>query len=83
VVQIASSFDNVLVVADDTDILVLLLYHATGDYNFYIKTKENTISINVAKEIFGRKLCMCLPFVHATSGCDTTLRFTASGKSNI
>jgi hypothetical protein len=32
-VQMASSFDNVLrlVVVDDTDVLVLLLYHATGD----------------------------------------------------
>jgi hypothetical protein len=32
-VQMASFFDNVLrlVVVDDTDVLVLLLYHATGD----------------------------------------------------
>jgi hypothetical protein len=48
-VQMASSFDNVLVIADDTDVLVLLLYHATGDWNFYMKTKENIISIKIAK----------------------------------
>ena len=60
------------VIADDTDVLILLLYHATCDSNFYMKTKDHTISINVAKEILGQELCMCLPFVYAMSGCDTT-----------
>jgi hypothetical protein len=62
----------VLAVADDTDVLVLLLYRATGDCNFYMKTKENTISTNAAKEILGKELCMRLSFVHIMSGCDTT-----------
>jgi hypothetical protein len=37
-VQMASSFDNMLrlVVTDDTDVLVLLLYHATGDCNLIL-----------------------------------------------
>jgi 5'-3' exonuclease len=78
----ASSFDNVLslVVAEDTDVLALLLYHATGDCTFYMKTKENTISINVAKHLLGREFCMRFPFVHAMSGCDTTSKLYSIGK---
>jgi hypothetical protein len=37
-----------------------------------METKENTILINVAIEILGQKLCMCLLFVHVKSGCNTT-----------
>jgi 5'-3' exonuclease len=70
----------VLVVADDTDVLILLLYYATRECNFYLKTKGNTISINVAKEILGREICMCLPFVHVMSGCDTTSAIYSIGK---
>jgi hypothetical protein len=82
-VEMASSFDNVLVVTDDTNVLVLLLYHATGDCTFYMETKE-TISINVAIAILDRELCICLPFVHAMyMAVIQLLRLTASGKPNI
>ena len=79
-VQMASCYQNVMVIVDDTDVLILLLYHATGESNFYMKTKDHTISINMAKEILGRELCRCLSFVHAMSGCDTTSALYSLGK---
>ena len=65
-------------VADDTDIVVLLLHHATSE--IYMETKQHKFSINVAREVLVREMCMCLPSVHAMSGCDTTSAFLGDGK---
>ena len=45
-----------------------------------METKQHTLSMNVAREVLGREMCMCLPFVHAMSGCDTTSAFFGIGK---
>jgi hypothetical protein len=48
-----------------------------------MKTRENTISIDIdiAKEIMGLELRMCLPFVHAMYGCDTNSVLYCIGKN--
>ena len=61
-----------IVIADDTDVLVLLIHHAYSSDKLYIETKHHTIAINVAIEALVQELCMYLPFAHAISGCDMT-----------
>ena len=44
-----------VVIADDTDISILLLHHqAKMSCNLYMPTKEHIISINHAKEVLSR-----------------------------
>lgn len=73
VLQLAGESERVMVVADDTDILVILLYHqGRVSCKLYMQTRQHTVSINNAREVLGREMAMCLPFAHAISGCDTT-----------
>ena len=74
---------QVLVISDDTDILVLLLHHAQLSDKLFMETKKHTISINVAKQALGQELCLCLPFAHAISGCDTTSALYSVGKVKV
>lgn len=78
--KIAESSEKVVVMADDTDILVLLIHHAKPDTNIFMKTKRHLISINQCKKGLGEEMCQCLPFVHAMSGCDTTSAMFGIGK---
>ena len=40
--------EDVVVIAYDTDILVLVVYHAHSSHQFYMKTKHHTIAIDTA-----------------------------------
>ena len=62
-------------VADDTDIFMLLFYHANRSSNISLSAKQHTISIRIAQEVLEKELCMCILFLHAMSGCDTTSAF--------
>ncbi len=72
--------ENVLVIADDTDVLILLLHHASYTDKLFMETNQQIIFIKVAKEVLGRELYMCLLFAHAMSGCDTTSALYGMGK---
>lgn len=61
-----------------TEMLGLLLHHETSEID--METKQHAQSINVAREVLGREICMCLPFVHGMSGCNTTSSFFGMGK---
>jgi hypothetical protein len=78
--ELAGTERTTIVVADDTDILILLLYHASTSANIFLQTKQHKLCIKVATEILGKELCMCLPFVHSMSGCDTTSALYGMGK---
>ena len=78
--DLSKTNECVLVVADDTDVLILLLYHSPFSKKIFMETRQHIISIKVAKEVLGRELCMCLPFAHAMSGCDTTSALFGIGK---
>ena len=71
--------ENVTVVADDTDILVLLMFHWRIDLKeVYFKSegsrkrKSNVWNIRVLSEHHGSDVSDNILFIHAWSGCDTT-----------
>ena len=86
-VESAKSRDTVLV-GDDTDLLVLLLYHVdTAGHDIYFKpepkkdaNKIRTWDIEQAKQTLGQDICTNILFVHALLGCDTTSRVHGIGK---
>ena len=64
---------SVTIIADDTDILlILLLYHANHASDISLATRWNTISIKTAQQAVGHGPCKCLLFVRAMSCCDTS-----------
>jgi len=84
--------EPVTVVADDTDILVLLIHHlmqsmadifllsATGSQR---SRTTHTISIQDLFCAVGNRLAKQLPVIHAVSGCDTTSALFGHGKSTV
>lgn len=79
---------NTVLVGDDTDILVLLCYHASmesHDLFFCPEPKRNTKkpciwNIKATKQMLGPDICNHILFIHALLGCDTTSRLYGIGK---
>lgn len=78
--DLITKYQQVLVTADDTDVLILLLHHAGCSDEIFMESKQHIISIKVAKEVLGLETCLCLPFAHAMSGCATTSASFGMGK---
>ncbi|KAL9978959.1 hypothetical protein ACROYT_G016544 [Oculina patagonica] len=86
-VQAARSHNTVLF-GDDTDLLVLLLYHGEMDSNdlYFIpepkqRSKTRRIwNIRKTKYALGLDVCSNILFVHALLGCDTSSRIHGIGK---
>ena len=80
-VQSAATTNTVLV-ADDTDLVILLCYHADPDgFDLFMQfstrgtTKKNRIcDINVTQSELDADICNNILFIHAILGCDTTSR---------
>jgi len=78
-----------IVVADDTDILVLLCHFVNSNSKaIFMKPESRHGSkeakfwdIHVMKSILGDGLCKHLPFIHALLGCDTTSCLFGIGKA--
>lgn len=89
--QIAADEKNaVAVVADDTDILVMLAYHLTPAMsNVYFvseaqKAAEHRhVSIASAQNNIGLSACHQLLVVHALAGCDSTSAIYGRGKGTV
>ena len=88
-VESAKTMKTVLV-GDDTDLLVLLLYHAelqSFDLYFAPEPKKNskcrTWDIKKVKAKLGSLICSHILFLHAMLGCDTTSRLYNIGKATI
>ena len=87
----ATSIENaqsssVAVFADDTDILVLLLYKAqlnSRPIYFVSKRSKRIWEIGTSQVNIGTKICNSLLAIHPISGCDTTSRITSVGKPSI
>ena len=81
--------NNTVLVGDDTDLLVLLCYHASKDgFDLYFRPepKANVRGTCVwhmkrAKDQLGREVCTNLLFLHTITGCDTTSRLYGVGKA--
>ena len=87
-----SGYKSTTLIGEDTDLLILLLYHATlkDSHELYFrsdktgdKTKQYVYNINVLKQILGDNICTDLLFVHAFTGCDTTSRIFGFGKKSV
>lgn len=87
-----STSSPVAVIAEDTDILVLLLHHRTGlmpEVYFVSQPKRGkggkvidgkSISISQVQKILGTEACQLMPVVHAFGGCDSTSAVFGLGK---
>lgn len=88
---IASAADNfTILIGEDTDLLVLLLYHGKFESkNIIFKTMRTGMKtvkvwdIQKTKSLLKEDKCRMVPFVHAMTGCDTTSRMFGIGKSTI
>ena len=86
-VQEARTRTTVLV-GDDTDLLVLLIYHGQMDASdlFFIpepkqrSNKRRVWNIKNTKSALGLGVCTHILFAHALLGCDTTSRIHGLGK---
>ncbi|KAK6175354.1 hypothetical protein SNE40_013838 [Patella caerulea] len=78
-----------LVLAEDTDVLILLCYHACNlEPGILIMTsghrsKRAPWDIGSIINKLGAEICQILPFIHAIGGCDTTSRLYGIGKGLI
>ena len=79
---------NTVLVADDTDLVILLCYYADPDgFDLFMQfstrgtTKKNRIwDIKVTQSELGAYICNNILFIHAILGCDTTSRLYGLGK---
>ena len=74
-----------VVVGEDTDLLMLLLHHATQSmkpifFRSEKHTKKTEWNIQWVARKLGPEACHLLPFVHALNGCDTTSGLFRIGK---
>ena len=88
--QFANHSKSVTVVADDTDILILLLHFwsyemATIFLRSESKQQKNMKLLNVSRiaEIMETRIRSNLLFIHAWGGCDTTSATFNQGKSAV
>ena len=81
----SSSIQPTTLIGDDTDLLVLLCFHADVTRNglyFRSEGKQTTKTLRVWYIVWLKSKLdpELLPFVHAFSGCDTTSRLFGIGK---
>ena len=79
--------NNVVLVGDDTDLLILLLhqqYEGKHDVFFAPEPKKNSKArfwdVKDVKESLGSFICKHILFIHAMLGCDSTSRVFGLGK---
>jgi len=80
-----SAFKPTTLIGEDTDLLVLLLFHVdiskcTALYFRSDKSKSYVYNIKVLKQVLGEAVCNDLLFLHAFTGCDSVSRVFGIGK---
>ena len=88
-IQSAEIMETVLI-GEDTDLLVLLLYHANlQNHDLFFTSdakggsKSRVWNIKKAKNSLGSYTCQHILFLHAILGCDTTSRLFGIGKGSV
>lgn len=74
--------------ANDTDVLVILLYHASLNNSLTIymdvgnsnNNSRRYIDVTLLADTLGKELCEALPGLHAFTGCDYSPSFNGKGK---
>ena len=89
-VNCAASGVPVTVVANDTDVLITLLYHSQDsmeDITIHIETTKQTpvrrVDIRKLASSLSQQVTQQLPVIHAISGCDTTSSLYGHGKAAV
>ena len=80
-----SAFKPTTLIIEDTDLLVLLLYHAEVSKSGALCFRSNIASpyccdINALRQILSEVACKDLLFAHAFTGCDSVSRIFGIGK---
>ena len=78
----------VVVIGEDTDLLILLCHHVNQALNTvifrsdakFMSRKQRVWDIQRLQQALGGEVCQALPFMHAITGCDTTSRLFGVGK---
>ena len=69
----AAELSPTVVMGEDTDLAVLLLYHCKVEYDIYLtsgsQTKSKVFSSKEGQEKIGKYVCEHILFAHAVSGC--------------
>ena len=80
-VRMASEY-NTIVIGEDTDLLVLLCYHADIVNNQLFLQGRNGKFVNIpaVQDSLGKEICSNLLFIHAVLGCDTVSKPSGLGK---
>ena len=83
-----SAYKSTTLIGEDTDLLVLLLYHTPANdckhlYFRSDKDTSNVYNITVLKRLTGDGVCSDLLFIHAFSRFDTTSRIFGVGKKSV
>ena len=90
--DLAAKTEEVMVVADDTDVLVLLVHHFASDMsNIYMMSeitrarsaRQAIISVREVCDAVGETGVRQILAVHALSGCDTTSALFGHGKASV
>ena len=90
-VDFRDAASRIIIRADDTDILVLLLFYSAksslapevymhAGHAGKIITRERFIPVHTIAEKLGERFCLCLPALHSLTGCDTTSAIYKIGK---
>ena len=90
-VDFCDAASRIIIRADDTDILVLLLFYSAkgslapevymhAGHAGKIITRERFIPVHTIAEKLGERFCLCLPALHSLTGCDTTSAVYKIGK---
>ena len=82
-----SAFRPISLIGEDTDLLVLWLFHTdvskcTALYFRSDKMKSYVYNIKVLKQVLGKAVCNDLLFLHAFTGCDSVSRVFEIGKKS-
>ena len=84
-----SENQNVVLIGEETDLPILLLYHApsSNPYKLMFRSDKRDalysskiFDIYVLKSLLSDETCSSLVFTHAFTGCDTTSAFYGIGK---
>ena len=87
ILHAAASTQDVVIVAKDTDVLVLMVWAyvvLNVEQKWYFKKDHDKfVDIGEICSYLGREICLRLPALHAISGCDTTSYFYNVGKVKL
>ena len=83
---------SVAVVAEDTDVLIMLSFHLTSDMadTWFVSDKkikscneQKKISIRSLQRKLGFNTCQLMPVIHSSGGCDTTSATYGLSKTKV